>query len=95
LIRQYFPERTDRSGCTQPEPSQGSVPFDSALANDYRRLIEFNKDDLIDINGTLAMSPQDRVVIAVPKEEFHLNRMDLTNWIQSHSSCEKVYQGEK
>src|SRR5271169_226462 len=26
LIQQHFPERTDLSGCTQSEPSQGSVP---------------------------------------------------------------------
>jgi hypothetical protein len=28
LIRQYFPWRTDLSGCTRSKPSQGSVPVD-------------------------------------------------------------------
>jgi hypothetical protein len=28
LIRQYFPWRTDLSGCTRSKPSQGSIPAD-------------------------------------------------------------------
>jgi len=31
LIQQHFSERTGVSGCTQSEPSQGSVPYDSTL----------------------------------------------------------------
>jgi|HubBroStandDraft_2_1064218.scaffolds.fasta_scaffold71127_2 hypothetical protein len=35
LIQPRFPERTDLSGSTQSEPSQGSAPFDSILGSDF------------------------------------------------------------
>jgi hypothetical protein len=35
LIRQHFPLwRTDLSGCTQSDPGQDGVPFESTLADD-------------------------------------------------------------
>jgi hypothetical protein len=35
LIQQHFPRRTDLSGYTPSEPSQGSVPFDLTLVSDF------------------------------------------------------------
>ena len=35
LIQQPFPERTNLSGCTQLEPSQGSVPSNSTFVSDF------------------------------------------------------------
>ena len=43
LIRQYFPSRIYLYGSTQSEPKQGSVPFESTLANEISLVDSYKK----------------------------------------------------
>src|SRR5579864_9365346 len=43
LIRQYFPSRIDLYGSTQSEPKQGSVLFESMLANEISLVDSYKK----------------------------------------------------